>query len=66
METYVLYELEQRPDGTIGIGNSIEANESDAVMLVQNGKAKFEGYAIGVFPEQLIKSKQKKGGEAEV
>ncbi len=66
MSKYVLIELERRPDGTIGLGNSIEAEELEAITLVQNGLAKFEGVPIGQLPEELIKSKQKKGGEAEV
>lgn len=47
----VLTELVLREDNTIGLGNSIEvATEAEAIALVQDGKAKFEGLPIGVIP----------------
>lgn len=49
----VLQELVLRPDGTIGLGNSLEVeSEAEAIALVQDGKAKFEGLPIGVIPSE--------------
>lgn len=62
---YVLYELEKRPDGSIGLGNLIEADAAEAVLLVQNGVAKFVDAPLGVVPSGLMKKEMKKGGEAD-
>lgn len=49
-ESVVMYELVERPDGTIGIGNSLEVSKSEAVLLIRQKRAKHETAPIGVVP----------------
>lgn len=49
-EIVTVYELVERPDGTIGIGNSIEVTKSEAILLIQQGRAKHESAPRGEMP----------------
>lgn len=49
-EMVTVYELVERPDGTIGIGNSIEIDKEEAVLLILQRRAKHESAPIGELP----------------
>lgn len=52
MEPLVLmYELEERLDGTIGIGNSIHLTEAEARLRIEQKSAKSPFAPIGEVPE---------------
>jgi len=53
-EGVVLYELVDRPDGTIGIGNSIEVSRPEAELMIRNRQAKHESAPIGEFPGEWV------------
>ena len=53
-EKVIVYELEELPDGTLRVGNSIEVPVEEALMLVDQRKAKFPDAPIGVVPERFV------------
>lgn len=52
MTKVLVYELEEMPDGTLRIGNSVDVLVDEAVLLVDQKKAKFPDHPIGVVPEE--------------
>lgn len=46
-----IYELEERLDGTVGIGNSFLVPMDEAVKRIRNKEAKAASAPIGVVPE---------------
>lgn len=53
-ETVTVYELDELPDGTLRVGNSYECPVEEALMLVDQRKAKFPDASIGVVPERFV------------
>ena len=53
-EKILLYQIEQRGDGTLGIGNSIEVESvAEAIDMIKTFVAKHPDYPIGVVPESF-------------
>lgn len=50
-ELVEIYMLEERPDGTTGIGGNFLVPKGEAVELIQNLKAKAPWAPIGVVPD---------------
>lgn len=50
--TAVVYLLEQRPDGTVGIGNSHECPLSEAILMIQQNQATSVVCPMGVVPPE--------------
>lgn len=46
-----VYLIEKRPDGTLGVGNSHECPQSEAVLMIEAGEAKAPEHPIGVVPD---------------
>lgn len=51
---FVLYELVARPDGTTGIGNTIEVSRDEAILMIKNLQAKSASAPIGEVPSDLL------------
>lgn len=50
-----VYEIVQRPDGTKGIGVSLDIPISEAILMIRQGQAFAAGLApMGVVPKQWI------------
>lgn len=47
----VVYLLDERPDGTVMIGNSHECSKAEAIELIKAEKAKHPTHPIGVLPD---------------
>lgn len=52
-----VYLIEDLPDGTRRVGNSEECDVEQAVVMIEQGFAKAEGYAIGVVPPSWVNGK---------
>lgn len=48
----IMYELEKRTDGTVGIGNSIICSRAEAVKRIKAKTAKHPNMAIGIVPPE--------------
>lgn len=56
-EDLLMYELEKRTDGTIGIGNSFTCTRAEAVKKIKAKTAKHPNCPIGVVPPEWLKEK---------
>jgi len=53
-ELVTLFELVERPDKSLGIGNTIEVSREEARLLIEARKAKHELSPIGEVPNFLL------------
>ena len=49
-ELVVVVEVVERPDGTVGLGNSLELTIGEAIEGIRAGKLKAENASLGVIP----------------
>lgn len=49
-ELVVVVEVVERPDGSVGLGNSLELTMSEAIEAIKAGKVRAETAPIGVVP----------------
>lgn len=50
-EIVTVYELVERPDQSLGVGNSIQIEKREAVLLILQRRAKHESAPIGELPD---------------
>lgn len=49
-QKFCMIEIVTRPDGTIGLGNTVEMTEAEGTAAILQGSHCAEGYSIGVVP----------------